>query len=582
VTRRLAAIVVADVVGYARLMEAGEQRVLERLKERRRTILDPVVHAHGGRIVKLMGDGVLLEFSSAVGAVEAALQLQALMERANAASPEDPPIRLRIGVNLGDVIGDGADIYGEGVNVAARLEPLAEPGGIVLAGKVHEEVAGKVACAFEQLGARQLKNITRPVLVWRAVPGGEPSPAPQGVPLALPDKPSIAVLPFDNLSNDPGQDHFADAVVEALTATLSRIGSFFVIARNSAFAYKGKAVNVIAAGRELGVAYVLEGSVQKAGSRVRITVQLIETEGGAHVWAEKFDGDAADIFDLQDRIAAQVAGELSPSIRLAETARSSRKRPQDMTAYDYTMRAFGDVWKLGRDETAAGLALLEKALEADPTYPLALALAAWCHAQQSVYTWVEDTAAARERALALAERAATYSANDPLVLTVLGTVHTLRRNHGTARVLLERALTLDPNSAWAWSRLGWLAVYADEPQEARAHFEKALRLSPLDPMNFNNRVGIASSYVVEGDDAKAATMFERALAERPSALWLHRTLAPALLGAGRAEAARASFAELKQAYPGFTVRRFKEGMVFTPAVLDRIGRQLAALGVPEE
>jgi adenylate cyclase len=330
------------------------------------------------------------------------------------------------------------------------------------------------------------------------------------------------------------------------------------------------------------VAYVLEGSVQKAGHRVRITVQLIETEGGAHVWAEKYDGETGDIFDLQDRIAEQVAGAMSPSIRLAEIARSSRKRPQDMTAYDYTMRAFGDVWKLGREETAAGLALLDKALEADPSYPLALALAAWCHAQQSVYTWVDDTASARANALALAEQAASYSASDPLVLTVLGAVHTFARNHGTARVLLERAVSLDPNSAWAWSRLGWLAVYADQPEEARTHFEKALRLSPLDPMNFNNRVGIASTYVVEGDDARAAALFEHALAERPSALWLHRNLAPALLGAGRLDAAQASYIALLKAYPGFSVRRFRESMVFTPRVLDRIGRQLVALGVPED
>jgi adenylate cyclase len=582
VTRRLAAILVADVVGYSSLMEAGEQRTLDRLKERRRDILNPVAHAHGGRIVKLMGDGALLEFPSAVGAVEAALQLQDLTGKANAASPGEAPIQLRIGINLGDVIGEGADLYGEGVNVAARLEPLAGAGGIALTAKVHDEVAGKVACAFESLGMHALKNISRPVHVWRIAMHGERAAAAAVARLPLPDKPSIAVLPFDNMSSDPGQDYFADAVVEALTAALSRIGSFFVIARNSAFAYKGKAVDVVTVGRELGVAYVLEGSVQKAGNRVRITVQLIETEAAAHVWTEKYDAETGDIFDLQDRIAEQVAGAMSPSIRLAEIARSSRKRPQDMTAYDYTMRAFGDVWKLGHEETAAGLALLEKALEADPSYPLALALAAWCHAQQSVYTWVDDTASARAKALALAEQAATYSASDPLVLTVLGAVHTFARNHGTARALLERAVSLDPNSAWAWSRLGWLAVYADQPEEARTHFERALRLSPLDPMNFNNRVGIGSSYTVEGDDVRAAAMFEYALAEQPSALWLHRNLAPALLGAGRLDAARASYAALMKAYPGFTVRRFREGMVFTPRVLDRIGRQLIALGVPEE
>ncbi len=581
VQRRLAAILVADVVGYSRLMEADEARTLRLVSERRETILRPIVEAHGGRIVKVMGDGVLVEFASAVSAVEAAVKLRSAMEAANAAAPDEPSIALRMGINLGDVIGDGDDIYGEGVNIAARLEALADAGGIVIAGKVHDEVSGKVDCAFEDLGLQSLKNIARPVSVWRIADGdGAPSSA-SNRQLPLPDKPSIAVLPFDTMSRNAEQDYFADAVVESLTAALSRIGSFFVIARNTAFAYKGRAVNVREIGKELGVAYVLEGSVQHAGNRIRITVQLIETENGAHVWAEKYDGSTEDVFDLQDRITEQVAGAMNPSIRLAEVARSSRKRPQDMTAYDHTLRAFSRVWLLEKEETAAGLAQLQQALVVDPTYPFALGLAAWCHAQQSVYNWVDDTAGERAQALALAERAASLSANDPLVLTVLGTVHTFARNFGTARVLLERAVSLDPNSAWAWTRLGWLEVYADRPQEARAYFEKSLRLSPLDPMNFNNHVGLGSAAQVEGDDAAAAAHFARALNERPNALWIHRNHAAALYGAGRLDEARRSIAALMQALPNFTVRRFKEAMVFTPAVLDRVGAQLVALGVPE-
>jgi adenylate cyclase len=384
------------------------------------------------------------------------------------------------------------------------------------------------------------------------------------------------------MSGDPDQEYFADGVVEALTAALSRIRAFFVIARNSAFAYKGRPTNVRDIGRELGVAYVLEGSVQRAGGRVRITVQLIETEGGAHIWAEKYDGSLDDIFDLQDRITEQVAGALQPSIRLAEVERARRKRPQDMGAYDYTMRAIRHVWMLEKDEATKALELLDKALEIDPDYPLALALAAWCHAQRSVYNWVEDIDATKSTALAHAEKAANLSADDPLILAVLGTVHTFARHYGAARVLLERAVTLDPNAAWGWSRIGWLETYADRPDAAKAHFEKALRLSPLDPMNFNNYVGLASAHQVAGDDNDSANMFLRALEERPNARWIHRNLAPALMAAGREAEARASFDALVAAYPDMTVKRFKDAMVFSQRVLDRIGAQLLALGLPAE
>jgi len=396
-----------------------------------------------------------------------------------------------------------------------------------------------------------------------------------------PDKPSIAVLPFDNMSGDPEQEYFADGVVESITAALSRIRAFFVIARNSAFTYKGRHLNVREIGRELGVAYVLEGSVQRAGNRVRITVQLIETTDGGHLWAERYDGSIDDIFDLQDRITEQVAGALQPSIRQAEIERARRKRPQELGAYDYTMRAMRRVWTLEKEEASAALELLDHALAIDPNYPLALALAAWCWAQRSVYNWLQDTADARAKALALADRAANESTDDPLILAVLGAVHTFARNYGVARILLERAVTLDPNAAWAISRLGWLEVYSDRPDEADPHFRKALRLSPLDPMNFNNYVGLASARQVAGDDAAAADLFIRALQERPNALWVHRNLAASLLAAGREAEAQASRDILLNAYPGFTTRMFREAMVFSPRVLDRLCSLLQRLGVPE-
>ena len=591
--RRLAAILAADVVGYSRLMGQDESGTVARLRSIRRQSVVPIVARHGGRIVKLTGDGVLAEFSSAVEALTAAIALQQTMAELGRGEPNERAVVLRMGLHLGDLIVEEDDLFGDGVNVAARLEAEAPPGGILISRTVHEAVAGRMKATFDDLGNLMLKNIERPVQVfsvsWASGDWLEPNEAaaeafrapPALTALAIPDKPSIAVLPFDNMSGDPEQEHFADGVVESITAALSRIRAFFVIARNSAFAYKGRATNVREIGRELGVAYVLEGSVQRMGQRVRITAQLIETTGGVHLWADRYDGSLDDIFDLQDRITEAVAGALQPSIRLAEIERARRKRPQDLGAYGYAMRAMQHAWLLDREAATRALDLLDKALRIDPDYPLALALAAWCSAQRSVYNWTDDPAGAQAEALKLADRAAGQSTDDPLILAVLGAVHTFARNYGVARVMLERAIALDPNAAWALSRLGWLDVYADRPDEAKVHFEKAMRLSPLDPMNFNNLVGIASARQVAGDDAGATELFIRALQERPNAAWVHRNLAAAAYGAGRLDQARASVAELLVAYPGFTLRKYREAMVFTPRLLDRMIEQLRALGLPE-
>jgi adenylate cyclase len=407
--------------------------------------------------------------------------------------------------------------------------------------------------------------------------------APIGPPAApaLPDKPSIAVLPFDNMSGDAAQDYLADGIVEAITAALSRIRSFFVIARNSAFAYKGHAANVRDIGRELGVAYVLEGSVQTAGSRIRIIAQLIETDGGAHVWTGRHDGAIDDIFDLQDRIAEQVAGALQPSIRIAEIERSRRKRPQDLGAYDYAMRAMPHAWALEDEESTRALELLDAALEIDPDYPLALSLAGWCHGQRSVYNWSKDVAESQAKALALAERAAELSGDDPLILAVLGAVHTFVHNTGTARVLLERAVAIDPNAAWAWSRLGWLDAYADRPEAAIEKFERALRLSPLDGMNFNNYIGIGSANEIAGDYDRAAEFYRRGLEERPHARWIYRHLASSLSGAGRMDEASEAYREMLRSYPDLTASEFRKVMAFSGPALDRIVANLKKLGLPD-
>ena len=577
--RQLAAIMSVDVVGFSRLMGLDEDGTLAVLKRLQRTIVSPQVFHHGGRIAKLMGDGAIIIFSSVVDAVSAGIAIQKAMPAFNEGISLEQNIAMRIGINLGDVILEGTDIYGDGVNVAARIQEVCTPGGVALSATAHEHVDGKVDADFADVGERVLKNITRKVRVFRW-PNTQTQDTPQR--LSLPDKPSIAVLPFDNMSNDPDQDYFADGVVEGLTAALSRIRSFFVIARNSAFAYKGRHMNVIDIGRELGVGYVLEGSVQRAGGKLRITVQLIETTTGAHLWAEKYDGADSELFDLQDRIIEQVAGALQPSIQKAEIDRATRKRPHDMGAYDYAMRAIRHVWMQEQKESATALKLLEKSLAIDPDYPLALALSGWCWAQHSVYNWTDDIESAKTRALHLAEKAASLSGDDPLILSVLGVVHTFARNHGTARIMLERAITLDPNSAWALSRLGWLEVYADRPEVAFQHFEHAMRLSPLDPMNFNNLVGIASAHQISGDYSTSANLFQRALMERPSAYWIHRNLAPVLLAAGRPEDAEKSKNAMLKAYPDMTVKRYKDAMVFSPEALEDIAVFLRRLGIPEE
>jgi adenylate cyclase len=588
VERRLAAVLAADVAGYSRLMGRDEERTLAQLKAFRKTLVDPRIATHRGRIVKTTGDGMLVEYASAVDAARCAVEIQREMARQNAEVPPELRIEFRIGIHVGDIIIDDNDIFGDGVNIAARLEGIAEPGGVCISDDAHRQIRGKVDVAFDDIGEQSLKNIAEPMRAWhiRFASAGAPAvrssaSATRVKDLALPDKPSIVVLPFDNMSAEPGQDYLADGIVEAITAALSCIRSFFVIARSSAFTYKGRATNARDIGKELGVAYLLEGSVQKAGNRLRIIVQLIETEGGAHVWSSRFDGAIDDFFDLEDRITEQVAGALQPSIRIAEIERSRRKRPQDLGSYDYTMRAMPHVWALEKGESVKALELLEKALAIDPEYPLALSLAGWCHAQRSVYNWANDIAESQAMARSLAERAAEMSGGDPVILAVLGAVHTFVRNHGTARVLLERAVTLDSNAAWAWGRLGWLENYADQPQKAIGNFERALRLSPIDPMNFNNYVGIGSAYEVAEDYDNATAFYQRAFEERPNASWIYRHLAASLSGAGRMDEAKKAFAEMMHSYPDLTVSKFKQAMVFSPTALNRMGENLRKLGLPD-
>src|SRR5271157_3922360 len=374
--RRLAAILAADVAGYSLLIGADEEGTLDRLRSIRAELIDPTITAHRGRLVKTTGDGLLVEFGSVVDALRCATEVQQAMAGRNAAVAFAERIEFRIGVHQGDVVVEDGDIFGDGVNVAARLEALADPGGICVSARVQEDAAGRLDLVFDDLGEQTLKNIARPVRVYRAR-AASTAPAPAQAPLPLPDKSSIAVLPFQNISGDPEQEYFADGMVEEIITALSRIRWLFVIARNSSFTYKGQAVDAKRVGRELGVRYVLEGSVRKAGGRVRITGQLIDALTGAHLWADRFDGSLGDVFELQDKVASSVAGVIEPALQAAETARSAVRPTNDLTAYDLYLRAYEMVWSSGAPISQA-LGLMEQAIARDPRYGPALAFAALC------------------------------------------------------------------------------------------------------------------------------------------------------------------------------------------------------------
>lgn len=563
--RRLAAIVSMDVAGYSRLMEADEEGTLAALKHHERELIVPKVAEHRGRVIKTTGDGFLLEFPSAVDAIKCALAIQTGMSARNAAVAAGRRMDLRTGINLGDVIVDGGDVYGDGVNIAARLEQIADPGAIVLSEDVYRQVGGKVAAAFRDLGPRTLKNIAQPVHAYAAGAAGT-SAAP---PLPVPDKPSVAVLPFDNLTGDAGQDYLVDGMVEEIIAALSLVKSFFVIARNSTFTYKGRPVRTDQVGRELGVRYVVEGSVRKSGLRLRVTAQLIEAESGHHVWVDRFDGAVEDVFDLYDQIAEHLVGAMHPSIQLAEIERARRKRPESLDAYDYVMQALPHVWALQRADNAKALDLLAAALERDPNYPMALALLAWCHAQQVPYMWSPDFQASIGTALRLARQAADISSDDPLVLTVLSITQSFAHRNDIAASLVERALSLDPNLPLAWNRSGWIQTYLGRSDVAIGQFEKAMRLSPHDPMNFNCRFGIGAAHFAAERYADAVGWIERGLAERPGAFWIYRTLAAALAHLGRLEAAREAVATLRREYPDITVAAIRVASPWPSTILER-------------
>ena len=460
VERRLAAILAADIAGYSRLIEADEEGALSRLRALRTELIDPKIAFHHGRIVKTTGDGLLVEFASVVDALRCATEVQAAIAESNTRLPADGRIEFRIGINVGDIVVEHGDIFGDGVNVAARLEGLAEPGGICVSARVQEDAAGRLALTFEDMGNQALKNITRPVRAYRVVTAaGSASPQSSSGP-PLPDKPSIAVLPFANMSGDPEQEYFVDGMVEEIITALSRIRWLFVIARNSTFTYKGRAIDVKQVGRELGVRYVLEGSVRKAGQRVRITGQLIEALTGTHLWADRFDGSLEDVFDLQDKVASSVAGVIEPALQAAETARSAGRPTNDLTAYDLYLRAYALTLSSTRQVPEA-LSLLEQAITRDPRYGPALAWAAFCCVRLVVDGRSEDREADRLKGTDFARRALEVAGDDPGVLA--NAAHALAyfgEDVGAMISLVDRALALNPNYARGWHISRYLRLLA--------------------------------------------------------------------------------------------------------------------------
>ncbi len=578
--RRLAAILAADVVGYSRLIRADEEGTLARLKALRDQIINPKVDEHNGRIVKLMGDGMLVEFGSVVDAVRAATEAQRLITEHNAGWPEEKRIVFRIGINLGDVVIDGDDIQGDGVNVAARLEGLAEAGGICISGSVHDQVRDRLDLAFEDMGEQEVKNIARPIRVWRWFEAARAESKVTGSePLPLPDKPSIAVLPFQNMSGDVEQDYFADGMVEDIITGLARIKWLLVTARNSSFAYKGKSVDVRQAGRELGVRYVLEGSVRKVSNRVRITGQLIEAETGGHVWAERYDRTLDDVFALQDELTMSVVAAIEPSLRQAEIERVKRKRPDNLDAYDLALRAIPLVYPAMPDEAAKALPLLESALELEPDYALAHGFAAWAH--EIVFARGGGHEKNRLGAIRHAHAAIAYGRDDAIALSLGGfAIGMVAHDRDAARQAFEAALALSSSCALAYNLGSVTMALAGDADRGIEWGERALRLSPFDPMNYAPWFSITLGRLQRGEYEAAAEAAHKVFQANPYWSSAHFLLAATHAKLGRTDAAKSAAMRVLELQPGFTISGTCAAFDIHPSIAVPLSEALSLAGLP--
>jgi adenylate cyclase len=581
--RRLAAILAADVAGYSRLMAADEGGTLAQLKASRREAVDPAIAGHRGRIVKVMGDGLLVEFASAVGAVECAAAVQRGMAARNTGLPMDRCMVLRIGVHLGDVIVEDEDIFGDGVNIAARLEGLAEPGGIALSGDVRNAVRGKVELTFEDLGERHLKNIDTPVRLYQvpavAFGGAAAWPYIADAPRSLPDKPSIVVLPFDNMSNDPEQAYFSDGITEDIITDLSKVSGLFVIARNSAFIYKRRAVDVREVSRELGVRYVLEGSVRKAGNRVRVTAQLIDGATGGHLWAERYDREWTDIFTVQDQLTQQIVSALKVKLTTDEDRRVRRRGTDSIEAYEVFLRGREFLQLRTREGVALCRPLLEKAIDLDPAFAAAYAGLAFGYALEYVNCWTEAPPHALGTAFRLARQAVALDGAEPQAHYAMAMAHLWRREHEPAIQEATTATELDPNFAPGFSLLGLALHYAGRSEEALRMLERAMRLDPYYPDAYLHFVGQSHFALSRYTDAEAA--LKRRLVRKPDTDISYVLLAACYGHLGRHDEARAAWEQALKVNPEYSLKHREWVLPYkNPADFSRIVDGLRKAGLP--
>ena len=581
--RRLAAIMLTDMVGYSRLMGHDEAGTVARQKAHREEIIDPNISAHGGRIVKTTGDGVLVEFPSVVDAVQCAVEVQQEMAQNEPEVPEERRIHYRIGINLGDIIIYGDDILGDGVNVAARLEGLAQPGGICISGTVHDQLAGKLDSVFEDAGEQTVKNVPRPVRVWHWQADQVATNIDTSEPPSLPDKPSIAVLPFDNMSGDPEQEFFADGIAEDVITALSRFRSLFVIARNSSFTYKGGAVDITQVGRGLGVRYVVEGSVRKAGNRVRITAQLIDATSGSHLWANRFDGSLDDVFDLQDQITEQIVVAVEPEIQAHERERARRKPPQNLDAWELVQRGLSHFYRVNETDRAEAIRLFQEAVALDPDFAIAHAHLAFAISASVSFGYVEDQVTTVASARAAAERAIFLDPNEPLAHFVMGRTHIHAGEIEMAIGEMQTAIAVNPNFARGHYGLGFAYHFgAGEWEQSLPHYDAALRLSPRDPMRWMTLMMKGSALRVLGRHDEAIAHCRQACRLPDCGFQPHMNLAACLAEAGQESEARAAVEKARQLQPALSIAFCRDHFVgIHESELANLIDSLRKAGVPE-
>jgi adenylate cyclase len=558
VDRRLAAIMAADIAGYSRLMGVDEEGTLRQLKSHRKELVDPKITEHRGRIVKTTGDGMLVEFVSVVDAVRCAVDIQRTMIERTAQLPAEKRIQFRVGINVGDIIIDDDDIYGDGVNVAARLEGLAEPGGIMVSRVVHDQVQDKLGFEFDDMGEQAVKNIARPVGVHRIHlterASASIAPAAGKIERAASERPSIAVLPFVNMSGDLEQEYFADGISEDIITGLSKLRWFFVIARNSSFIYKGKAVDVKRAARELGVRYVLEGSVRKGGNRVRITAQLIDAATGNHIWADRYDGDLSDIFALQDEITHKVVAAIEPKLLQAEAVRSQNRSPEDFGAWDMVMHANSLFWRLNKPDGEAAVAMLRRAVAQYPDYGPAHSMLAFILLISGRLAWTSAELEAQvPEAQKLAAKAISLDSSDPWAHLALGFVAYTKRATDEAVEEFTRALDLNPNFAAAHGYLALALALADRSKEAITHGEQAIHMSPHDPQTGLFNVALAAAHYLEGHFNEAVLCGRKAVQLSPQLSGAYRIYVASLAQAGQIGEAYEALQRLKELQPTISI-----------------------------